>query len=63
VDDRGRDGVWHPHKGAGVPVTANPWAWPSFPLEEGANPAAKYADVTFRIGLIGKLLGKEIELI
>ena len=63
VDDRGRDGVWHPHKGAGVPVTANPWAWPSFPLEEGANPAAKYADVTFRIGLIGKLLGKEIDLI
>ena len=63
VDDRGRDGVWHPHKGAGVPHTSNPWAWPTFPLEDGADPAAKYADVTFRIGLIGKLLGKEIELI
>ncbi len=63
VDDRGRDGVWHPHKGAGVPHTANPWAWPTFPLDEGANPLAKYSDITFRIGLIGKLLGKEIELI
>ena len=63
VDDRGRDGVWHPHKGAGVPHTTNPWAWPSFPLQDGENPAAKYADVTFRIGLIGKLLGKEIELV
>ena len=63
VDDRGRDGVWHPHKGAGVPHTTNPWAWPTFPLDEGANPLAKWSDITFRIGLIGKLLGKEIELI
>lgn len=63
VDDRGRDGVWHPHKGAGVPHTTNPWSWPTFPLDEGANPLAKWSDITFRIGLIGKLLGKEIELI
>jgi hypothetical protein len=63
VDDRGRDGVWHPHKGAGVPHTTNPWSWPSFPLDDGVNPLAKYSDVTFRIGLIGKLIGKEIELI
>jgi len=63
VDDRGRDGVWHPHKGAGVPHTTNPWAWPSFPLDDGVNPAGKLLDVTFRIGLIGRLLGKEIELI
>jgi hypothetical protein len=63
VDDRGRDGVWHPHKGAGTPHTSNPWSWPTFPLEDGTNPAAKYSDITFRIGLIGKLLGKEIELI
>ncbi len=63
VDDRGRDGAWHPHKGAGVPNTTNPWAWPTFPLDEGVNPLAKWADITFRIGLIGKLVGKEIELI
>jgi len=61
VDDRSRDGVWHPHKGAGVPHSINPWAWPSFPLDEGTNPLAKWSDITFRIGLIGKLLGKEIE--
>ena len=63
VDDRGRDGVWHPHKGAGFPHTTNPWSWPTFPLDEGTNPLAKWSDITFRIGLIGKLLGKEIELI
>lgn len=61
VDDRGRDGVWHPHKGAGIPHSSNPWAWPSFPLDEGTNPLAKWSDITLRVGLIGKLLGKEIE--
>jgi hypothetical protein len=63
VDDRGRDGVWHPHKGSGAPHTSHPWAWPTFPLDDGAEPQSKLADVTFRTGLIGRLLGKKIELI
>jgi len=34
-----------------------------FPLDDGNAPESKFTDVTFRIGLIGKLLGREIELI
>jgi hypothetical protein len=39
-----------------------------FPLEDFTagsvrGTAAAFADVTFRIGLIGKLIGREIELI
>jgi hypothetical protein len=63
VDDRDRSGVWHPHKGTERPTTTNPWAWSTFPLDDGVGPESKWTDVTFRIGLIGKLLGREIELI
>lgn len=68
-DDRDRTGVWHPHKGSSVPVTSNPAVWPMYPLEDlstvGAakSTGAAWADVTFRIGLIGKLLGREIKVI
>jgi len=67
-DDRDRTGVWHPHKGSSVPATTNPRVWPMFPIEDLTGGAAKttgaaWADVTFRIGLIGKLLGREIKVI
>jgi hypothetical protein len=67
-DDRDRTGVWHPHKGTSVPTTNNPRVWPMFPIEDFSGGAAKatgaaWADVTFRIGLIGKLLGREIKVI
>lgn len=67
-DDRDRTAVWHPHKGTDIPASANPRVWPSFPLEDFTGgsvrgTAAAVADVTFRIGLIGKLIGREIELI
>jgi hypothetical protein len=67
-DDRDRTGVWHPHKGSSIPTTTNPRVWPMFPLEDFSGGAAKgtgaaWADVTFRIGLIGKLLGREIKVI
>lgn len=67
-DDRDRTGVWHPHKGSTVPATTNPRVWPMFPIEDLAGGTAKttgaaWADVTFRIGLIGKLLGREIKVI
>ena len=63
VDDRDRAGIWHPHKGTDRPVTTHPWAWSTFPLDDGTGQEARWADVTFRIGLIGRLLGREIELI
>jgi hypothetical protein len=67
-DDRDRSGVWHPHKGTDIPTSSNPRVWPMFPLEDFSagslrGSAAAFADVTFRIGLIGKLIGREIELI
>lgn len=63
ADDRDRSGVWHPHKGMERPGTTHPWAWSTFPLEDGDGAESKWTDVTFRVGLIGKLLGREIELI
>lgn len=63
VDDRDRNGVWHPHKGEDRPATTNAWAWSTFPLDDGAAEEARWSDVTFRIGLIGRLLGREIELV
>ncbi len=67
-DDRDRSAVWHPHKGTDIPTSTNPRVWSSFPLEDFTagsvrGTAAAVADVTFRIGLIGKLIGREIELI
>lgn len=67
-DDRDRTAVWHPHKGTDIPASTNSRVWPSFPLEDFTGgsvkgTAAAVADVTFRIGLIGKLIGREIELI
>ena len=67
-DDRDRQSVWHPHKGTSAPATTNPRVWPTFPLEDLSSATAKtsgaaWTDVTFRIGLIGKLLGREVKVI
>ncbi len=63
VDDCGRDGVWHPHKGMATPKTTNPFVWPFFPLETHAAGEERWTDVTFRIGLIARLSGRPIELV
>lgn len=63
LDDRDRDGVWHPHKGMEVPSSPSPYVWPTFPLEDGAAPEARWTDVTFRLGLISRLAGRPIELV
>lgn len=60
IDDRDRYGVWHPHKGMDTPVSTNPYVWSTFPLEERMEEQARWADVTFRIGLIARLLGWNI---
>jgi hypothetical protein len=62
VDDCGRDGVWHPHKGMAIPRSSSAWVWSAYPLEP-AGGDGKWADVTFRIGLIGRLSGRQIDLI
>jgi hypothetical protein len=63
VDDRDRTGVWHPHKGLAAPRSSNPLVWPSFPLESAVAGEERWTDVTFRLGLIAKLIGRTIELI
>lgn len=62
--DRDDRGVWHPHKTGGsvLPSTTSPFAWGTFPLEDGTGAESKFTDVTFRIGLIARLLGREIVL-
>ena len=61
LDDRDRDYVWHPHRGSAKPQTSNPAVWVQFPLDEGSQGEDRWSDVTFRIGLIAKLLGRPIE--
>jgi len=63
LDDRDRDGVWHPHKGMALPRSHNPYVWASYPLEHPAGGEERWTDFTFRLGLIARLAGREIELI
>lgn len=63
VDDCGRDGVWHPHKGMAMPKSSDPYVWPMFPLEVTHGGEERWCDVTFRIGLIARLSGRQITLV
>ena len=62
LEDRDREGVWHPHKGHDAPRTDNPFVWPLFPLGETSDATAMRAGVTFRLGLVARLSGHPIEL-
>jgi hypothetical protein len=61
LDDRDRNGVWHPHKGFAIPQTTNGYAWPTYPLDAGSEGDGRWAEITFRLGLIARLLGRPIE--
>ena len=63
LDDRDSSGVWHPHKGTAVARSANPYVWPSYPLEEEQAGEDRWTDATFRLGLIARLSGRPIELV
>lgn len=62
LDDRDQDGVWHPHKGMSVARSANPLVWPMHPLEESLSGDERWTDVTFRLGLIARVIGRTIEI-
>ena len=63
LEDRDREGVWHPHKGmAAVPKSTSADVWPIYPLEEHLAGEDRWADVTFRLGLIARLSGRTIEI-
>jgi hypothetical protein len=60
-------GVWRPPKGAtpakGTAVRgANPLTWHMFPLDAARATDGGSPDVTFRLGLIGRISGRTVEL-
>lgn len=64
LEDRDREGVWHPHKGMDVVSrSANPYVWPTYPLESALEGDARWTDFTFRLGLIARLAGRPIEIV
>jgi hypothetical protein len=63
LDDCDGDGVWHPHKGMSAARSTNPFLWPAYPLEDHMSGDERWTDLTFRLGLIGRLLGRTIELV
>lgn len=64
LEDRDREGVWHPHKGMEVvPRSSNPHAWPMYPLEPALEGEGRWTDFTFRLGLIARLAGRPVEIV
>lgn len=63
IEDRDREGVWHPHKGMASPKSTNPYVWPAYPLDRQSEGDERWAEVTFRIGLIARLAGRPIEIL
>jgi len=61
LDDRDAAGVWHPHKGMASAKSSNPFLWPMYPLEDHPSGDERWTDVTFRLGLIGRLAGRSID--
>lgn len=65
LDDRDRKAVWTPPRSVVMPTTVPPWSWPTLPLGDvtaaGYPAATLSADVTFRLALIAKLCGRELE--
>jgi hypothetical protein len=62
LDDRDHDGVWHPHKGSNIARSANALVWSMYPLEEDLAGDERWTDVTFRLGLIARVIGRTIEI-
>jgi hypothetical protein len=63
LDDRDAQGIWHPHKGTSAVRSSNPFVWPIYPLEEHMSGDGRVTDMTFRLGLIGRLSGRGIEIV
>jgi hypothetical protein len=60
TDDQG---VWNPKNLRGLPKTVSPLLAHWFPLEgPGKSPAQRQTDITFRLGLIARLMGIPLDL-
>jgi hypothetical protein len=62
LDGCDANGVWRPRRAAALPRSTHPFVWPSIPLEAQLTGDARWTDVTFRLGLIGRCAGWQIEL-
>jgi hypothetical protein len=60
---RDADGVWRSRKGTAIPPGEHSFTWPVFPLEDDPSGERRWTDITFRLGLIARLVGRPIELI
>jgi hypothetical protein len=63
LEDRDREGVWHPHKGMAVAKSTSSHVWPTYPLEAQLAGEERWTDITFRLGLIARLTGRTIEIV
>ena len=64
LDERDHGGVWHPRKGGvAAPRSTNKFAWAYYPLEDGAAGSEPWTDLTFRLGLIARILGRQIDVV
>ncbi len=64
VESADRYGVWHPMKGDAMPVTtaADLIGW--YPLEDVSTEGERrWSDVTLRVSLIAKLIGRDLNLV
>lgn len=57
-----RDRVWNPRRATARQPSSHPEAWPLFPLGRPGVEADQRLDVTFRLGLIARLMGRPLEL-
>jgi len=56
-------GIWSPKSLRTLPKTVSPVIGHVFPLEgPGKSPAQRQTDITFRLGLIARLLGLPLEV-
>jgi hypothetical protein len=63
LDERDREGVWHPRKGAAAVKSTNPFVWHMYPLEDSLAGDERWTDFTFRLGLIARLSGRPIDAV
>jgi len=64
VESADRHGVWHPMKGDAMPATTAPELIGWFPLEDVTTEGEqRWSDVTLRVSLIAKLIGRDLTLL
>jgi len=63
LDDRDAEGVWRAPRRTATMKSGNSYVWPMFPLDTTSAEPDRVTDVTFRLGLIGRLSGRAITLV